>query len=277
MLLGVMTAAAQATTVTGTVFEPTGDTAIGASVYEKGSEGKGTITDIDGNFTLPVSSPKATIVVSYVGMETQEVPLDGRTNIEITLKESTTLLNEVVIVGYGTQKKINATGSVRTIDSEVLESRPLSNAVQGLQGAVAGLNITNDSGGAPGSEMQINIRGVGSIGDGSNASPLVLIDGMEGDLSSINPNDIENISVLKDAAAASIYGSRAPFGVVLVTTKSGSDRGVRVNYTGNVRFQDPVSVPNRVDSYTMALMVNDGYINSGGNPQFSQRDRKSVV
>lgn len=270
MLLGVMTAAAQATTVTGTVFEPTGDTAIGASVYEKGSEGKGTITDIDGNFTLPVSSPKATIVVSYVGMETQEVPLDGRTNIEITLKESTTLLNEVVIVGYGTQKKINATGSVRTIDSEVLESRPLSNAVQGLQGAVAGLNITNDSGGAPGSEMQINIRGVGSIGDGSNASPLVLIDGMEGDLSSINPNDIENISVLKDAAAASIYGSRAPFGVVLVTTKSGSDRGVRVNYTGNVRFQDPVSVPNRVDSYTMALMVNDGYINSGGNPQFSQ-------
>ncbi|MDE6270731.1 MAG: TonB-dependent receptor [Muribaculaceae bacterium] len=264
MLLAVATAAAQNFTVTGTVYEPSGDTAIGASVYEKGSEGHGATTDIDGNFTLKVSSDKATVVVSYIGMQTQEIPLNGRNHIDVTLKESATLLNEVVIVGYGTQKKINATGAVKTIDSEVLESRPLSNAVQGLQGAVAGLNITNDNGGAPGSEMNINIRGVGSIGDGSNASPLVLIDGMEGDLSSINPNDIENISVLKDAAAASIYGSRAPFGVVLVTTKSGSDRGTRVNYSGNVRFQQPVSVPNRVDSYTMALMVNDAHRNSGG-------------
>lgn len=261
-----LVAAAQAT-VTGTVYEPSGDTAIGASVFEKGHEGKGAVTDIDGNFSLRVSSLKATIVVSYIGMETQEIALNGRDKVEVRLKDSSTALNEVVVVGYGTQKKINATGAVKTIDSEVLESRPLSNAVQGLQGAVAGLNITNDAGGAPGQEMNINIRGVGSIGEGSNSSPLVLIDGMEGDLSTINPNDIENISVLKDAAAASIYGSRAPFGVVLVTTKGGQ-RGTRVNYSGNVRFQTPSKVPNPVDSYTMALMVNDAYVNAGGNPFF---------
>ncbi|MCM1067812.1 MAG: TonB-dependent receptor [Muribaculaceae bacterium] len=267
-MITALAAAAQAT-VTGTVYEPTGDTAIGASVYEKGNEGKGAVTDIDGNFTLKVSSLNATIVVSYVGLETQEVPLNGRSSVEVHMKEASNALTELVVVGYGTQKKINATGAVKTIDNEMLESRPLSNAVQGLQGAVAGLNITNDAGGAPGSEMAINIRGVGSIGDGSNASPLILIDGMEGDLASINPNDIESISVLKDAAAASIYGSRAPFGVVLVTTKGGQ-RGTRVNYTGNVRFQTPMSVPNSVDSYTMALMVNDGYTNSGNNPPFSK-------
>ena len=266
----------QATTVTGTVYEPSGDTAIGASVVEKGQTG-GAVTDLDGNFSIKVSSPNATLVISYIGMETQEIKLAGRTHIDVHLKDAAEALEELVVVGYGTQKKINATGAVKTIDNEVLESRPLSNAVQGLQGAVAGLNITNDAGGAPGSEMNINIRGVGSIGEGSNSAPLVLIDGMEGDLSSINPNDIESISVLKDAAAASIYGSRAPFGVILVTTKSGTNMGVRVNYSGNVRFQTPKSVPHRVDSYTMALMVNEAYLNSGGSVQFSQRNLDRIL
>lgn len=202
-----------------------GETAIGATVFEKGNPSGGTSTGIDGDFSLKVSSPKAVIVVSYIGMETQEVALDGRSRIDIRLKDSGGVnLDEIVVVGYGTQKKINATGAVKTIDNSVLESRPLTNAVQGLQGAVAGLNITNDAGGAPGEAMNINIRGVGSIGEGSNSSPLVLIDGMEGDLATLNPNDIANISVLKDAAAASIYGSRAPFGVILVTTKGG-DQG----------------------------------------------------
>lgn len=274
-LVTVLAGAAQVT-VTGTVYEPSGDTAIGASVVEKGKTGHGVATDLDGNFTITVSSLQATLVVSYVGMETQEVKLDGRDKIEVQLKDAANVLNEVVVVGYGTQKKINATGAVKTIDSEVLESRPLSNAVQGLQGAVAGLNITNDAGGAPGEGMNINIRGVGSIGDGSNSSPLVLIDGMEGDLSSINPNDIESVSVLKDAAASSIYGSRAPFGVVLVTTRSG-EMGTRVNYSGNVRFQNPVNVPNSVDSYTMALMVNDAWTNSGSGKQFGQTQLDKIL
>lgn len=263
-------------TVTGTVYEPNGDTAIGASVYLKGQDGHGVVTDIDGNFAIKVPSDKSTLMVSYVGHETQEIALNGRTHVEVTLKAESNVLNEVVVVGYGTQKKINATGAVKTIDNEVLESRPISNAVQGLQGAVAGLNITNDAGGAPGEAMNINIRGVGSIGDGSNSSPLVLIDGMEGDLSSINPNDIESVSVLKDAAASSIYGSRAPFGVILVTTKSG-EMGTRVNYTGNVRFQQPVNVPNSVDSYTMALMVNDAWTNAGGGAQFNQQRLDKIL
>ncbi len=263
----VAVAAWAQTTVTGTVYEPSGEPAIGATVQEKGNPATGTATDIDGNFSIKVSSTKATLVASYIGMESQEVRLDGRTKVDIHMKENSTILDEVVVVGYGTQKKINATGSVRTIDNEVLESRPISNAVQGLQGAVAGLNITNDGGGAPGSEMNINIRGVGSIGEGSDSKPLVLIDGMEGDLSTINPNDIASISVLKDAAAASIYGSRAPFGVILVTTKGG-DRGTRVAYTGNVRFQQPTRVPEPLDSYTWALMANDAWTNGGGNPMF---------
>ena len=263
-------------TVTGVVYEPSGETAIGASVVEKGHEGNGVATDFDGNFTIKVSSADATLVVSYVGMQTQEVKLDGRTNIDITLKDDITALEELVVVGYGTQKKINATGSVKTIDSEVLESRPITNAVQGLQGAVAGLNITNDAGGALGGEMNINIRGVGSIGEGSNSSPLVLIDGMEGDLNTINPADIENISVLKDAAAASIYGSRAPFGVILVTTRGGQ-KGVRVNYTGNVRFQQPINTPHTPDSYTYALMVNDARINSGSTAAFGYQKLQQIL
>lgn len=263
--------------VTGTVFEPTGDTAIGASIIEKGNPKHAATTDIDGNFSIYVSSGKATLVISYVGMETQEVPVNNRAKIEVTLQESKTVLNEVVIVGYGTQKKINATGSVKTIGNDVLESRPVANAVQGLQGAVAGLNITNDNGGAPGEAMNINIRGVGSIGEGSNSSPLVLIDGMEGDLSLVNPNDIENISVLKDAAAASIYGSRAPFGVILVTTKSGN-KETRVTYSGNVRIQQPVKLPNMVDSYTMALMINDAWYNSNqGNQPFGQNQLEQIL
>lgn len=247
--------------VTGVVYEPDGETCIGASVCEKGKT-QGVNTGLDGDFALTVSGPKATLVVSYVGMKTVEVPVDGRSKVEIKLESQANILNEVVIVGYGTQKKINATGSVKTIDNEVLESRPISNAVQGLQGAIAGLNITNDGGGAPGEAMNINIRGVGSIGEGSSSSPLVLIDGMEGDLSMVNPNDIENISVLKDAAAASIYGSRAPFGVILVTTKGGN-KETRVTFSGNLRFQEPIKVPNVVDSYTYALMMNDGWGNSG--------------
>ena len=165
-------------TVTGTVYEPSGETVIGATVMEKGDAAHGTATDIDGNFTLKVSSLKATLVVSYIGMQTQEVKLDGKDHVEIHLKDDNVTLEELVVVGYGTQKKINATGAVKTIDNSVLESRPVTNAVQGLQGAVAGLNITNDNGGAPGESMNINIRGVGSIGSGSNSSPLVLIDGM---------------------------------------------------------------------------------------------------
>ncbi len=273
-LLVSVSAVAQIT-VSGTVVDESDFGLPGASVIVKGEKG-GVATDLDGKFTLTVPNENSVIVISFIGYNEQEIKVGDQRQLNIKMEPATQMMDEVVIVGFGTQKKVNATGAVKTIDNKALESRPISNAVQGLQGVVAGLNITNDQGGGLGQEMQINIRGVGSIGEGSNSAPLVLIDGMEGDLSSINPNDIENISVLKDAAAASIYGSRAPFGVILVTTKSG-ERGLRINYTGNVRMQQPISVPKPVDSYTYALMVNDAFINMGDVAQFGQSQLNKIL
>ena len=184
------------------------------------------------------------------------------------LQEDTKTLDEVVVVGFGTQKKVNLTGSVGTVDSEALASRPVQNAVQALQGVVPGLQITTTSG-ALDNKMSMSIRGTGTIGDGSDASPLVLIDGMEGDINSINPQDIENISILKDAAAASIYGSRAPFGVILVTTKSGKSGKTTINYNNNFRWGQPVRIPKQMDSYTFATFYNDANINSGAGAYFN--------
>ena len=148
------------------------------------------------------------------------------------IRDSSQALDEVVVVGFGTQKKVNLTGSVAVVDSKKLQSRPVATVTEAMQGLVPGMNFSY--GGTGGAEinqnMKINIRGTGTIGTGSNASPLVLIDGMEGDMNVLNPNDIETISILKDAAASSIYGSRAPFGVILITTKKGKAGKVMVNY-----------------------------------------------
>lgn len=266
---------AQNIDITGTVLDEFNEGLPGASVSVKGTT-QGTVTDLDGKFSIKVSNSKSVLIVSFIGYQTQEVVVGNQRSIQIKMKDDSKMIDEVVIVGFGTQKKINATGAVKTMDNAVLEARPVANAIQGLQGTVAGLNITNDAGGGLGQEMNINIRGVGSVGDGSDAKPLVLIDGMEGDLSTINPNDIESFSVLKDAAAASIYGSRAPFGVILVTTKTG-ERGLAVNYKGNVRLSQPIAVPNPVDSYTYALMVNDAFINAGGSAQFGQGQLDKIL
>lgn len=266
---------AQSINVTGTVLDELNEGLPGASVSVKGTN-QGTVTDLDGKFSINVPNSKSVLIVSFIGYETKEITVGSQRNIQIKMKDDSKLIDEVVIVGFGTQKKINATGAVKTMDNTVLEARPVANAIQGLQGTVAGLNITNDAGGGLGQEMNINIRGVGSVGDGSNAKPLVLIDGMEGDLSTINPNDIESFSVLKDAAAASIYGSRAPFGVILVTTKTG-ERGLSVNYKGNVRLSQPIAVPDPVDSYTYALMVNDAFVNAGGSAQFGQSQIDKIL
>lgn len=275
LLFSFQMAFAQGIAVSGIVLDEYNEGLPGASVIVKGSK-VGVITDFDGKFSINVPDKKAVLQVSFLGYTPQDVPVGNQTMLKIKLSNNSKELDEVVIVGFGTQKKINATGAVKTIDNKVLASRPITNAVQGLQGAIAGLNITNDNGGAPGQSMDINIRGIGSIGEGSVAKPLVLIDGIEGDLSTVNPNDIENISVLKDASAASIYGSRAPFGVILVTTKSGQ-KETSVNYSGNMRIGKPINVPNMVDSYTYALMVNDAFTNEGGGAQFSQSQLNKIL
>ncbi len=241
----------------------------GVSVLEKGTN-NGITTDIDGNYTLRVSF-KATIVFSFVGMTTVEEKVNGRSVINVTMTASDQALDEVVIVGFGTQKKENLTGAVATVDSKVLESRPVSNVVQALQGAVAGVNFSvGNGGGQLDNNMSFNIRGAGTIGSGSIASPLVLIDGVEGNLSSLNPQDIENISFLKDAASSSIYGARAAFGVVLVTTKSGKKGAVTVNYTSNFRLSSPVLQLKTMDSEKFAYYFNDAAKNANGGSVFSK-------
>lgn len=240
---------------------------IGASIVEKGKAGNGTITDIDGSFSITVPA-NAILTVSFIGYKKQEVSVAGKTSLRITLKEDTEMLDEVVVVGFGTQKKVNLTGSVGTTDAKALESRPVASATQALQGLVPGLQITQNSGSLE-SNPSISVRGTGTIGKGANDGPLVLIDGMEGDLNTINPQDIENVSVLKDAAASSIYGSRAPFGVILVTTKKGKSGKASVNYNNSFRWAAPIRLASTMDSYTFATYFNDGCNNTPGwGPHF---------
>lgn len=248
--------------VSGTIVDVQKVPVIGAAVQVKGST-TGTITDLDGNFTLTASGNE-TLVISCLGYITQEIPLRGDTVVHIILKEETQKLDEVVVVGYGTQKKVNLTGAVGVASAKAIEARPVTTATQALQGVVPGLQIANNTGSLE-KTAKINIRGTATIGEGSSGSPLVLIDGMEGDLNAINPQDIENISVLKDAAASSIYGSRAPFGVILVTTKSGRDGKTQVNYNNNFRWGAPIVKMHQMDSYTFAQYYNEAARNTAND------------
>lgn len=252
--------------IRGIVKDTFGETVIGASVAEIGTT-NGTITGLDGDFSLSVS-PQGTLVISFIGYTTQEIPVSGRNSFNITLQEDAQTLDEVVVVGFGTQKKVNLTGSVGIATAKEIESRPVVNATQALQGLVPGLQISTNTGELD-KGMSINIRGTGTIGDGSSGSPLVLIDGMEGDLSAVNPQDIETVSVLKDAAASSIYGSRAPFGVILVTTKKGKSGKTSVSYNNSFRISSPINLPEMMDSYAFANFFNAGYKNSGWGTFFT--------
>jgi tonB-linked outer membrane protein, susC/ragA family len=266
--------------VSGTVSDAMGPV-IGVSVVEKGNTSNGTITDVNGNFSLSVPSG-ATLLISYIGYKAQEVQAVAGRVIDVTLKENTEMLDEVVVVGFGTQKKVNLTGSVGIATAKELESRPVTSAVQALQGLVPGLKISTNTGELD-KNMGISIRGTGTIGKDANGksyssgSPLILIDGMEGDLNTVNPQDIENISVLKDAAASSIYGSRAPFGVILVTTKSGKIGKTSVNYNANLRISSPINMPKSMDSYSFAVMMNAGLVNSNGKAKFSNETLQNML
>ena len=252
-----LTAQAQtASKVTGTVVDSTGEPLIGASVVPEG-DNKGVVTDIDGNFTLLISKPSK-LTVTYVGYEPKTVSVKPGENVTITLDDSSSLLDEVVVVGFGVQKKVNLTGSVGVATSKDIEGRPVQNTAAALQGVIPGLNISNSSnGGELNASKQINVRGMATIGEGSSGSPLILIDGMEGDINTINPADIESISVLKDAAASSIYGSRAPFGVILITTKSGSNERTQIRYDNSFRFNKPLTPLKMMDSWEYINYLND--------------------
>lgn len=225
VLAGCFSAMAQTITVKGTVTDDTKMPLPGASVIVKGTK-QGTSTDDNGRYELTAKVGDV-LEFSSMGFATQskKVSGSGKTfTLNVVLSEDTQQLTEVVVVGFATQKKENLTGAVASVDTKALESRPVNNVTQALQGNVSGLNFSvGNGGGQLDNALSFNIRGAGTIGAGSNASPLILINGMEGDINTLNPQDIESISVLKDAASASIYGSRAAFGVVLITTKSGKD------------------------------------------------------
>ena len=226
----------------------------------------GAITDQDGSWSLN-ADPTGPLTFTCIGYKTlRQAP--GASAL-VVLEEDMETLQETVVVGFATQKKINLTGSVSTVEAKQLENVPVGNAVLALQGQVPGLNIKQHSGQLYGRNPSMNLRGQGTIGEGSSGSMLVLIDGMEGDLYSINPQDIENISILKDAAASSIYGSRAPFGVMLITTKKGREGKVSINYNNSFRFSSPLNLPSSADSYSWALYFNEAARNDGNGNDIS--------
>ncbi|WP_353332720.1 SusC/RagA family TonB-linked outer membrane protein [Bacteroides sedimenti] len=276
IVLTTLPVIAQNITVKGNVKDASGDPVIGASVVLQGTS-TGTMTDIDGNYVLNKVPSKGKLVFSYIGMKAQTVNVNGQTVINIELTADSKLLDEIVVVGYGTQKKVNVTGAVSTVSAKTLENRPVQNVSQALQGVVPGLNFSvNNSGGTLDNTMNVNIRGTGTVGQGSSSSPLILIDGVEGNMNALNPADIENISVLKDAASSAIYGARAAFGVILITTKSGSQGKARVNYSANVRYTDAVQIPEMLDSYRFAQYFNVAAANSGQSPVFSAETMQRI-
>lgn len=257
--------------ISGTVVDMTGEALIGASVVEKGTT-NGVVTDFDGRFALTVS-PGAVLEVSYIGYVPMSVPVKNKTSFKITLKEDTEVLEEVVVVGYGKQKKVNLTGSVGVATYKDLQNKAITNALEGLQGLIPNLNITYSSG-SPGGTPDVNIRGYESINGGS---PLVIIDGIQSNeylLSRLSPEDIETISVLKDASASAIYGARAAFGVILVTTKEGTRNAEKTNVTfsSNLMFSSPYELPKMVNSYEHAIAMNEALRKSGSPIRFKEED-----
>ncbi len=258
LFLGAFSLSAQETSrnITGRVVDGNDNSPIpGVTVLLKGTD-SGTVTDIDGNFEMNVPSDESVLVFSFVGMATQEVEVGNLSTLDITMSDDAVGLSEVIVVGYGVQKKENLSGAVDAISTEQLKSRPISNVSQGLQGISPNLNVDFVSG-EPGQAARFNIRGITSINGGS---PLILVDGVPSDANELNriaPGDIESISVLKDASSAAIYGARAAFGVVLITTKTGTQDGVRISYSNNFSTGTPTVIPNKITDPYIYLRVRE--------------------
>lgn len=265
---------AQNVNVKGKVIDAADGTPLPGVTVQVIGTSNGVATDVDGTYSLQAKIGDV-LKFSYIGYITQEVKFRGGA-LNIKLASDAQQMDAAVVVGFGTQRKSNITGAVATVDTKSLESRPVTSAVQALQGAVAGMNFSvGNGGGELGNGLSINIRGAGSIGN-TSSSPLVLIDGIEGDMSTLNPQDIANISVLKDASSSSIYGSRAAFGVILITTKTGKEGKTVVNYNNNVRFASPLLQPKMLDSEAFANYFNTAAANAGQNPVFSSEILKKI-
>ncbi|MDR2815446.1 MAG: TonB-dependent receptor plug domain-containing protein, partial [Proteiniphilum sp.] len=240
--------------ITGTVTDKEGEAIIGANIVEKGTT-NGTVTDIDGRFSLGVEND-AVLSISYIGYVMQEINTAGKGRIDVILQEDQQGLEELVVIGYGTQRKVNLTGAVSQITAEDMKDRPITKMTQALQGVIPNLNITFGSG-QPGTSGSLNIRGTTSINGGS---PLVLIDGVPGNIDRINVNDVASISVLKDASASAVYGARAAFGVILITTKTPKAGKMQINYQNNFAWTTHATKTDFItDGYTNAKINDDAF------------------
>lgn len=253
--------------IAGVVTDKNGEPILGANIIEKGNPTNGTITDIDGKYSLSVYD-NSVLVASYIGYNRIEISVNNRSVVDIVLTEDTQALEEVVVVGYSTQKKVNLTGAVSTVNFEEMSSRPVTDASQALNGASPGLQIMQTSGEPNAESFSYNIRGVGTL---NTSSPLVLVDGMEQSISMVNPSDIASVSVLKDAASCAIYGNRGANGVILITTKNGTSERISVTYDGTVSYNEPFKIVHTISDYIQYMqLMNESANNLGNSEIFSQ-------
>jgi TonB-linked SusC/RagA family outer membrane protein len=269
-----LSVSAQTITLNGNVKDTTGEPIIGASIVEKGNTTNGTITDLDGNFSLKVPA-NATVVISYIGMKTQEIAIKGKSKIDVTLSDDAKALDEVVVIGYGTAKRKDITGSVATVNAEALTVVPVASATEALTGKMAGVQITTTEG-SPDAEMKIRVRGGGSI-TGDN-TPLFIVDGFPVEsISDIPASDIEDMTVLKDASSTAIYGSRGANGVILVTTKSGKEGKISVNYNAYYSWKKMAKQLNTLSSGDYAKWQYElAMLNSGKHDTINPDDYTKV-
>lgn len=260
--------------ITGKIIDDYGDPIIGANVMEKGTM-NGVVTDIDGNFSIIVND-NSILQISYIGYLAQDITTAGKSSFSITLKEDSQAIEEVVVVGYGVQKKVNLTGAVTQVTSKVLENRPITNLSQGLQGIVPNLNVTF-SDGNPNNDAKMNIRGIATIREDDNSEPLILVDGVQMRINMLNPEDIASISVLKDASSAAIYGARGAFGVILITTKSGNmEKKPTIEYSGSIQLNTHTYLPDLLSAVDYMDASNESSFNQSGKNKYTDDQVKWV-
>lgn len=259
--------------IRGTVRDEAGEPLPGVSIIVKGTQ-RGTTTNLDGTFQIEIPEDQNILVFSFVGYETKEVLVGSESIVNVVLNVDVKALSEVVVVGYGTQKKVNLTGSVSVVSGEEIARRPVGQTSTALQGTVPGLTVTQRSG-QPGRDgSSLRIRGIGTTGD---SNPLVIVDGVESNINNIDPNEIESVSVLKDASSAAIYGSRAANGVILITTKRGSEKGFSVNYNTYVGWQTPTDMPKIVNGLDHMILINEAYTNTGRSPLYTEQQIQDYI
>lgn len=267
MMCSFLISFAQQAVVTGEVKDASNEPVIGATVQVKNAGG-GAITDIDGNFRLSVPDVKnAILVVSFIGYETQEIPLNGKKQVKVVLQEQFNELAEVTVVAYGVQKKETLTGAISSVKTDELLVSPNASVANSLAGKITGLSSVQGSGQPGAEDPKIFVRGVGSLTE-SGASPLILVDGVERSFFQMDPNEIESISVLKDASATAVFGVRGANGVILVTTRRGTEGKTKISLSSSVGIQQIANWVDLADSYTYATMFNERELNDGNKAVF---------